>query len=47
MYDMDLLPFYEVHTMYYAYWKEKEAESKMTDEQKGAAALGRALERSM
>lgn len=47
MYDIDFLPFYEVQTLYYAYWKEKEAESKMTQEQKGAAALGRALENGM
>lgn len=47
MHELDLLPFYEVHTLYYAYWKEKEAESKMTEEQKGAVALGRALEGSM
>ena len=47
MHDIDSLPFYEIHTLYYVYWKEKEAESKMTEEQKSAAALGRALENSM
>lgn len=47
MYDLDLLPFYEIHTLYYAYWKEKEAESKMTEEQKSAATFSRALENSM
>ena len=47
MHDIDFLPFYEVQTLYYAYWKEKEAESKMTESQKGAAALGKVLENSM
>lgn len=47
MIDMDEMPLYEIHTMYYLFWKEKDEESKMTDEQKGAKALGQVIENSM
>ena len=40
---MDQLPLYDFHTLYYIYWIEKEAESKLSDEQKGALALSRAM----
>lgn len=44
MLELDQLPVYEVHTMYYAYFKEREAESKLTDEEKAANAMGRMIE---
>jgi len=46
--ELDDLPYNEFHTLYYIYWREreaeKEAEKKMTDEEKGAAAFAKALE---
>lgn len=44
MVELDYLPLYELHTMYYQFWKDKIAESKMTDEQKGSAALSKMIE---
>lgn len=44
---MDQLPYYELHLMYYMYVLQREEEKKMTEEQKGAKALGEALEDSM
>lgn len=48
MVELDQLPLYELQTMYFLFWKEreaeKEAESKMTDEQKAGAAVGRLIE---
>ncbi len=44
MYELDLLPLYELQTMYYMVWKEKEEESKMTEEQKAGKAIGNALQ---
>ena len=44
MVELDQLPIYEVHTMYYAYFKEREAESKLTKEEQAANAMGRIIE---
>lgn len=44
MVELDQLPIYELQTLYYVYFKEKEAESKLTEEQKAANAMGRAIE---
>lgn len=44
MRDLDFLPVYEIHTMYYMLWKEKEEESKMTDDQKAGKAIGNVLQ---
>lgn len=44
MYELDKLPYYELETMYYAFFKEKEAESKLTEKQKAANAVGRMIE---
>lgn len=43
MKDIDDIPMYEFHTLYYLYWREQEAIKKMTDEQKSAMALGEAM----
>lgn len=47
MVDLDKLPFYELHTMFYMVMREREEEAKMTEEQKGAKAFGEVLEDSM
>lgn len=44
MLELDQLPIYELHSLYYVYYKEKEAESKMTEEEKAANAMGRMIE---
>lgn len=44
MVELDQLPLYELQTLYYLFWKEKEAEQKMTEEEKSAAAIGRMVE---
>lgn len=44
MLELDQLPIYELHSLYYVYFKEKEAESKMTEEEKAASAMGRMIE---
>lgn len=44
MVELDQLPIYEVHTMYYEYFKEREAESKLTKEEQAANAMGRIIE---
>jgi hypothetical protein len=44
MVDLDRLPIYELHTMYYMLWREKEEESKMTDDQKAGKAIGNVLQ---
>jgi hypothetical protein len=44
MHELDLLPLYELQAMYYMVWKEKEVESKMTEEQKAGKAIGNALQ---
>lgn len=44
MVEMDQLPFYEVHTLYYQLYKEKEAESKLSEEEQQARAMGRMME---
>lgn len=44
MRDLDFLPVYELHTMYYMLWREKEEESKMTDDQKAGKAIGNVLQ---
>ena len=43
MFELDHLPMYEIHSMYYVYFKEREAESKLTDEEKAANAMGRMI----
>lgn len=47
MVELDKLPMYEIQTLYYLLWKEKEAESKLTDEEKAGAALGKVIEDNM
>ena len=44
MIDLDNLPLYEIQTLYYLLWKEKEEESKLTDQERGARELGRVIE---
>lgn len=44
MVELDQLPIYEVHTMYYEYFREREAESKLTKEEQAANAMGRMIE---
>lgn len=44
MVELDQLPLYELQTMYYQFWKDRLAESKMTDEQRGNAALSKMIE---
>ena len=39
MTELDNLPLYELQTLYYIFWKEKEAESNMTDDEKSAKAI--------
>lgn len=34
---------YELHTLYYLYWKEREAMGKMSKEEKAAMAIGEAM----
>ena len=41
MFELDQLPIYEIHSMYYVYFKELEAESKLKDEEKSANYMGR------
>ena len=44
MLEIDQLPLYELQTMYYLFWKEKEAEKAMTEEERAGAALGKIVE---
>jgi len=44
MLELDQLPLYELQTLYYQLWKEKDEESKMTEEERSGAALGRMVE---
>ena len=44
MFELDKLPIYEVHTMYYEYFREREAESKLSKEEQAANAMGRIIE---
>ena len=34
---------YELHTLYYLYWKEREAMENMSKEEKTAMAIGEAM----
>lgn len=45
--ELDQLPFYEVQTLYYLLWKEREEESKLSEEEKGAKALDNMIEDEM
>lgn len=38
------MPYYYLHSIYYDYYLYRLEEDKKTDEQKGAEALGRAIE---
>lgn len=42
--EMDQLPLYELQTMYYIFFKDKEAEAKMTKDEKAAYAMGKMIE---
>lgn len=46
--EMDHLPLYELQTLYYQYWvekvAEKEAESKMSEDDKAAKGLSTLME---
>lgn len=44
MIELDHLPLYELHAMYYVFWRDKIAEQEMTDEQRGSAALSKMIE---
>lgn len=44
MLEMDNIPLYELQTLYYQLWKEREEESKMSEEERSGAALGRMIE---
>ena len=44
MFELDKLPIYEVHTMYYEYFREREAESKLSKEEQATNAMGRIIE---
>ena len=44
MFELDKLPIYEVNTMYYEYFREREAESKLSKEEQAANAMGRIIE---
>ena len=44
---MDQLPLYELQLLYYQYWIEKEAESKMSDNDKAAKGLATMMEESL
>ena len=44
MFELDKLPIYEVDTMYYEYFREREAESKLSKEEQAANAMGRIIE---
>ena len=42
--ELDQLPFREVQSMYYIFYKEREAEEKLSKEEKAANAMGRMIE---
>lgn len=42
--ELDQLPLYELHTLYYQWWREKDAEAKMTKEERNNAAMGKMIE---
>lgn len=44
MVEMDRMPLYELHMLYYRFWQEKDAESKMSEKDKQAHALSKAFE---
>ena len=44
MVEMDQMPLYEFHTLYFKFWQEKDAESKMSDKDKQAHVVAKAFE---
>lgn len=44
MLELDQLPMYEIHTMYHVYFKEREEESKLPQNEQAARAMGRMIE---
>ena len=41
--EIDNMPLYELQTLYYTFWREREEEKKLTPEQKQSVGLARAL----
>lgn len=44
MVELDQLPLYELHTMYYQWWRDRDAEAKLTEEERSNAAVGKVIE---
>lgn len=47
MSEMDSMPLYELQSLYFQFWRDKEAEEKMTEEERSGAALGRMIEENI
>ena len=45
--ELDLMPVYELQTLYYLVWKEREEDKKLNKDQQAAKALGNALENEL
>lgn len=44
MLEFDHLLLSDINTLYYVYWREKEEDSKLSKEEKGARQVGRMIE---